>query len=65
MIVGGLWFAKQVQTGPESEGNDRFVTKNKFAHMLEVIAVYLRDEMVRPLLGDRTEKFMPFLPCCV
>jgi len=60
-IAGGLWFARQVATGPESEGNDRFITRNKFAHMIEVIAVYLRDQIVEPLLHERTARFMPFL----
>ncbi|MEM9066696.1 MAG: F0F1 ATP synthase subunit A [Planctomycetota bacterium] len=61
VVAGGLWFAKQVETGPESQGNDRFLTKNRFAHMIEALAVYLRDEMVQPLLHERTERFMPFL----
>ena len=60
-ILLGLWVAKRVQTGPESEGNDRYITKNPFAHMIEVIASYLRDSVVRPLLGERTDRFMPFL----
>lgn len=57
----GLWLAAQVATGPESQGNDRYVTRNPFAHMLEVIAVYLRDQVVEPMLGARTAAFMPFL----
>ncbi len=61
IIVVGAWFARQVKTGPASEGADAFVTKNRFAHALEVICVYLREEFARPLLGNRTEKLMPFL----
>ena len=57
----GPWVARQIATGPVSEGNDRYVTKNKFAHMVEVLCCYLRDEVVRPLLGARTDGFMPFL----
>lgn len=57
-----LWWAStKIRTGPESQGTDRFVTKNSFAHMIEVIITYLRDQTVRPLLGDRTDRFMPFL----
>jgi len=60
MVVG--WFvASRVQTGPESAGNDRYITKGRFAQMFEVICVYLRDEVARPLLGKRTDKLMPFL----
>lgn len=61
LVLLGLWVAKQVQTGPESEGVDRYVTKNKFCHMIEVICVYLREEIARPLLKDRTAALMPFL----
>ncbi len=57
----GPWVARQIATGPASEGNDRYVTKNKFAHMLEVLCSYLRDEVARPLLGSRTDRFLPFL----
>jgi F-type H+-transporting ATPase subunit a len=61
LIIGGLWVASKVKTGPESEGHDRWITKNRYAHMFEVLAVYLREEVVRPMLHDRTNKMMPFL----
>jgi F-type H+-transporting ATPase subunit a len=53
--------AARVKTGPDRLGTDRFLTTSKFAHFIEVICVYLRDTTVRPLLGDRTDKFMPML----
>jgi F-type H+-transporting ATPase subunit a len=61
LIIGGLWVASKVKTGPESQGHDRWITKNRWAHLVEVLAVYLRDEVVQPMLGDRTRKMMPFL----
>ncbi len=61
LVLVGAWLASRVATGPASQGTDRFITRNKFAHMLEVICVYLREEVVRPLLGARTNKLMPFL----
>lgn len=61
MLILGPWIAKHVATGPESEGHDRFVTRNVFAHMVEVICVYLRDNVVEPLIHGRTRRFMPFL----
>jgi F-type H+-transporting ATPase subunit a len=61
LCVLGPWVAARIATGPESLGTERFLTKNTFAHMIEVLCAYLRDEVVRPLLGDRTDKFMPFL----
>ena len=60
-ILVGLWAASKIGTGPESQGPARYVTRNPFAHMLEVICVYLRENTVRPLLGARTDTFMPFL----
>lgn len=61
LIFGMKWVAKNISTGPESEGNARYVTKNSFAHMIEVMCVYLRDEVAQPLLGDRTKQMVPFL----
>lgn len=62
-ILVGLWAAKKIDTGGEGEGNDRYVTKNPFAHTLEVMCIYLRDEVCRPLLGDKVDRgmMMPFL----
>jgi F-type H+-transporting ATPase subunit a len=61
LCVLGWFVASKIATGPESQGVDRYVTKNKFAHMVEVICVYMRDEVARPQLGSRTNKLMPFL----
>lgn len=61
LIVVGLYVASRVKTGPESQGTDRYVTKGRFAHMIEVICVYMRDDVVKPLLHDRTNKYMPIL----
>lgn len=61
LIVLGWYVASRIKTGPESEGTKRYVTTSKFAHMVEVICVYLREEVARPLLGERTNKLMPFL----
>lgn len=62
LTVGVLWYsATKIRTGPESEGAGRYVTRNPFAHMIEVICTYLRESTVRPLLGDRTDRFIPFL----
>jgi len=61
LIVVGLWAANKIKTGPKGQGAEAYVTKNRFAHMIEVMVVYLREEVVRPLLGDRTNKFFPIL----
>lgn len=61
LIFGMKWVAKNISTGPEADGNARYVTKNPFAHFVEVICIYLRDEVAAPLLHDRTRQLMPFL----
>ena len=53
--------AKRIQTGPESAGNERYVTKGRFAQIIEVMVIGLRDMFIKPQLGDETNKFLPFL----
>lgn len=55
-----MFVARHVATGPSSLGAEAYVTRNPIAHLFEVICVYLRDEIVRPLLGSRTDRLMPF-----
>ncbi|MCA9306122.1 MAG: F0F1 ATP synthase subunit A [Phycisphaerales bacterium] len=67
IIVGVLfvlfmtWVANKVATGPESQGNERYVTKGKLGQLVEVIVLYMRDTVIRPQLGHRAETFTPFL----
>ena len=54
--------AKAIQTGPESEGYERYVTKGRVSQLIEVIALYLRDVMLEPVMGEKdTRKYFPFL----
>ena len=54
--------AKAIATGPESQGNDRYITKGKFAQIIETLVIYLRNEMLVPILGeDQTRRYMPYL----
>jgi len=61
LVFVGFIVAKAVSTGKESDGHARWITKSRFAHMVEVICGYLRESTVRPLLHERTNKMMPFL----
>lgn len=62
IIIGlGLLMAKAVSTGPESQGYARWITRNPFLHMIEVICTYLRENTMRPLIGKRTDALAPFL----
>ncbi len=53
--------AKAISTGPESQGNDRYITKGSIAQMIEVLCLYLRDKVVKPQLGADTDRFIPYL----
>lgn len=68
LVLSGLllmlfmpWAAKRIATGDARLGTDRYLPRGKFAHIVEVICVYLREEVVRPQLHGRTDRFMPFL----
>lgn len=62
IVVGlGLLLARAVSTGPESQGHARYVTRNPFLHMLEVICSYLKEKTISPLLGKRADAFAPYL----
>ena len=54
--------ARRVKTGSDSEGNQRYITKGRIAQIVEVIMLYLRDQLIEPVLGEKqTRKYMPFL----
>ena len=53
--------AKRISVGHESQGTDRFLTKGRIPQVIEVITLYLRDNVIRPVLGHDTDKFLPYL----
>jgi F-type H+-transporting ATPase subunit a len=63
VLVLGLFFAaSRIRTGSESQGNERYVTRGRLAQLVEVMVVYLRDEMIQPILGEKqTRRWLPFL----
>jgi len=61
LVIVGMWAASKIRTGTPSQGAEAYVTRSRFAQLIEVICQYLREEVARPLLGDRTDKLMPFL----
>jgi F-type H+-transporting ATPase subunit a len=52
--------AKKMQPR-ETEGAKGYVTKSRLGGFFELILVYLRDETVRPLLHEKTDKYIGFL----
>ena len=53
--------AKAIALGPESDGAERYITKGRFAQIIEVIVVFLRDNIIAPQLGKQTNRFLPFI----
>jgi F-type H+-transporting ATPase subunit a len=57
-----LWLAAQsIRTGHAALGNERFITRGRLGQLVEVILVTLRDQMLRPLLGNQTDRYLPYL----
>ncbi len=61
-----LWVFSRVRdgiaVGPASEGHRRYLAKGRLAQLFEVIILYLRNEMIVPILGEQTaRKHLPFL----
>ncbi len=61
-VLAMMHAARAIATGPAELGNERYITKGRFAQMVEALVVYLRDEMLVPVLGERhTRRYLPFL----
>lgn len=45
----------------EAEGAKGYITKGRLGGFFELILLYLRDETVKPLLHDKTDKYIGFL----
>ena len=53
--------AKRIAVDEQIKGSERFLTKGRIAQIIEVITLYMRDNVIRPVLGKETNKFLPYL----
>jgi F-type H+-transporting ATPase subunit a len=54
--------AKAIATGPEFQGNERYLTRRRFGQLVETLVIALRDEMLVPVLGQKhTRRYLPYL----
>ena len=61
-VIAMMAAAKSIATGPESEGNNRYLTRRRFGQLIETLIVTLRDEMLTPVLGAKnTRRYLPYL----
>ncbi|MHC4421741.1 MAG: F0F1 ATP synthase subunit A [Planctomycetota bacterium] len=61
-VIAMMAAAKAIATGPEAEGNERYLTKRRFGQLIETLIIALRDEMLMPVLGEKhTRRYLPYL----
>lgn len=61
-LIAMIYAARRIATGPESQGNERYITKGRFPQMVEAISLYIRDQMLIPVLGvETTRRYLPYL----
>jgi F-type H+-transporting ATPase subunit a len=61
-VLAMMAAARAIATGSTEHGNDRYITKGRLGQLIEVIVVYLRDEMLEPVLGkEHTRRYLPYL----
>ncbi len=54
--------ANAIATGPASAGNRRYLPRGRFAQLVESITIYLRDQMLVPVMGKETaHRYLPYL----
>ncbi len=52
--------ARRVMPGRTGTSHD-YVTKGTLSHLVEVICVFFREQVARPVLGENTDRFMPLI----
>ncbi len=61
-LLAMMYAASRIATGEAGQGNERYITKGRFPQMVEAITVYLRDEMLVPVMGvETTRRYLPYL----
>jgi len=61
-VVVGLAFAFLARRMRiRGDGVDAYVTRGRFAQLLETITVFIREEVVRPNLGHLTDKYIGYI----
>ena len=53
--------ARRSSTGPDSQGYGRYLPDNHGTGLLEVVCVWLEEQIARPVLRENTARYMPFL----
>ncbi len=60
LVVLTFWFVSR-RVRVKGTGIDAYQTKGSFAQLFETMCSFIRDEVVRPNLGDLTDKYIPYI----
>jgi len=60
-VLTMMLVAKRMEQGSEPDGAGRYIPKGRFAQTIEIFCLGIRDKVVKPQLGDATDKFMPYI----
>ena len=62
LVVGIALLALVAKKMPVKGGSaEDYVTKGRFTQFMEVLLIFIRDEMTRPLLGDLTDRYIKYI----
>ncbi|MEE9405342.1 MAG: F0F1 ATP synthase subunit A [Algisphaera sp.] len=65
IVLGGgvllLLLLSKAMPSPNAKNAEDFVTKGRIPQLFETLCVFIRDEVTRPLLGDLTDKYIPYI----
>ncbi len=60
LVVLTFWYVSR-RVRVKGTGIEAYQTKGRFAQLFETICSFIRDEVVRPNLGDLTDKYIPYI----
>jgi F-type H+-transporting ATPase subunit a len=62
LVVGiGILMVVAARVPLKADTAEGYVTKGRITQLFEVLCVFLREEMTRPLLGDLTDKYIKYI----
>ncbi|MFO0873098.1 MAG: F0F1 ATP synthase subunit A [Phycisphaerales bacterium] len=61
-VIMLFWVGRRMTTPESPDRHRRYMPRGRLAQLVEMVVVYLRDEMLVPILGkDHTRRYLPFL----
>lgn len=61
-VITLWWVGRRMQTAGSSDPYRKYLPKGRLSQIVESVIVYLRDEMITPILGEKNSaRYLPFL----